>query len=250
MMTTRYVTAADQATGRRTLELACASGPGLGLISQSATYLVGADINAAMLQRARRHYGERIPLVQLSAEGLPFKAGAFDFVLLLEASYYVPDLERALDEMDRVLSDTGRIMFVNANPEREDFIKSPYSHVYHSADQLRARLTARGFRVEVFGAFPIEVAGQNGASLKSTILKTARRTLETLRLVPRTLEGRARLKRLLGQKLRYVPGEIGAGFGTAHRLTAVGPGLLRGYKVFYMIANRDRSVPRSVVRAS
>src|SRR6185503_19913365 len=116
MLLTRYLTSADAARGKRTLELACASGPGLGLLSRSASFLVGADINAPLLDRAQRRYQGRVPLAQLSADALPFRNESFDLVLLLEASYYLPDFGRALAEMLRVLARDGRLLFVNANP--------------------------------------------------------------------------------------------------------------------------------------
>jgi SAM-dependent methyltransferase len=191
-----------------------------------------------MLHRARIHYQSRIPLVQLSAEALPFRDGAFEFVLLLEASYYVPAFERALDEIRRILSPNGRVLFVNANPERPDFIRSPYSYVYHTADQFRQMLGSRGFAVQLFGAFPIEGSANGDSPLKYRLLSLARRMGETLGVVPKTLAGRARLKRLLGQKLRFVPPEIDSGFAHRQPLTAIEAGPITALKVFYVIADR------------
>ena len=239
MMVTRYLTARDYARGKRTLELACASGPGLGLLSRSASFLVGADINSVMLENAQAHYRGRVPLARLSAEALPFGNGSFDFVLLLEASYYVPDFERAVGEMDRVLAPGGRLFFANANPERPDFIRSPHSHTYHSADALRALLSLRGYSVDVFGAFPIAPdQGRGNGRLTSRLISVARRVLEALHLVPNTLEGRARLKRLLGQRLRQVPPEIDETFAPRGTLTPLSDGPVRDFKIFYVSATR------------
>jgi len=239
MMATRYRTAAEFGKGRRTLELACASGPGLGLLAKDAPLTIGADINAAMLKRGQAHYCGRVPLVQMSAEALPFRDRSFDFVLMLEATYYVKDFDRALAEMDRVLAPRGRIMFVNANPERPDFIRSPFSHHYHSADEFRRALSARGYTVDVAGAFPIEDAGHE-SPLKSKLVSLARRILEALHLVPNTLEGRAKLKRLLGAKLRPVPPEIGASFAERAPLVPRTGGPIRDFKVIYVRAERGR----------
>ena len=85
MLYTRYDYVRTLAAGKRVLELACGSGQGLGLIAKSAKWTVGGDIDSTLLDRAARHYGSRHPLIQLSAESLPFKSGSFDLVVLLES---------------------------------------------------------------------------------------------------------------------------------------------------------------------
>src|SRR5437899_2692512 len=75
MIYTRYTVAATLAVGRRTLELGCGGGSGLGLVGASARSLMGGDISAPLLHTVRSHYGHRFPLVRLSAEALPFRAG-------------------------------------------------------------------------------------------------------------------------------------------------------------------------------
>src|SRR3954471_15670874 len=87
MMYTRYALAADLARGRRTLEIGCASGVGLGLLVNTASFVVGGDVFLPMLQTARGHYGNRICLAQFSATSLPFRNRSFDFVSFLEATY-------------------------------------------------------------------------------------------------------------------------------------------------------------------
>src|SRR5689334_6129099 len=99
MMYTRYAVAATLAAGRRALELGCGGGNGLGLVGAAARSWVGSDIAAPLLRKTRSHYGKRFPLVRLSAEALPFRAQAFDVVLFFEATYYVPNMERAFDEV-------------------------------------------------------------------------------------------------------------------------------------------------------
>ena len=91
MVYTRYAIASDLARGRRTLEIGCASGVGLGLMASAASAVFGGDIHLPMLQQARAHYGDRIPLTQFSATALPFRERSFGLVLFLEATYYVRD---------------------------------------------------------------------------------------------------------------------------------------------------------------
>src|SRR5258706_1675341 len=98
MVYTRYALAAELACGRRTLEIGCASGIGLGLMLGAGTFVVGGDVHLPMLLSAKRHYQERVPFLQFSATALPFVTDSFDFVLFLEATYYVRDFSAALDE--------------------------------------------------------------------------------------------------------------------------------------------------------
>lgn len=236
MMSTRYAWAAEIAPGRRVLELACGSGPGLGLLAARATWLAGADYSAALLARARDHYGTRVPLVRLSADALPFASGSFDLVLLFEASYYVPNMGEAFREIARVLSPGGRALFVNANPDRADFIPSPHSVEYHNADGFRMALRECGFDVGIEGAFPIDVADTHG--FWSTLVPHARNLLQALRLVPRTLRGRARIKKLLGKRLRDAPAELREGFAPIEPRGRVAVGRVEGFKVIYVAATK------------
>jgi SAM-dependent methyltransferase len=177
-----------------------------------------------------------VPLVRLSADRLPFRSDAFDLVLFFEASYYVPDMERGFDEITRVLAPGGLILFVNANPERTDFIRSPHSLHYHSADDFRAALSRRGFQVDIEGAFPVEASAGGSARLSSRVMSLARRILETLGLVPESLRGRARLKRLVYGKQLSVPAELAEGFASRRPRAKLTNGRARGYKVLYVTA--------------
>jgi len=239
MMATRYRVAAGLAAGARVLELGCGAGQGLGLLARSARSVVGADYSHALLAAGRAHYRARMPFVRLTAEALPFRAAAFDLVLFFEASYYVPDMAAGFRELARVLAPGGTVMLVNANPERPDFIRSPHGVRYHTADEFRAALAAHGLAVTTEGAFPVEGAerGPVGA-LVGRVLGLVRGVLEALGLVPRTLRGRARLKRLVYGKLREVPAELSEGFGRVHDRTVLAPGPARGHKVLYVTARK------------
>lgn len=166
MMYTRYWVASRLAAGRRVLEVGCGAGQGLGLVGSAAERVVGGDYSKPLLLGGRAHYGSRFPLVCLSAESLPFASATFDVVLCFEASYYVPNMARAFQEIARVLRPAGTVLFVNANPERPDFITSPHSTHYHTADEFRAALGWLGLKVEVEAAFPLEerTAGTAGGS--------------------------------------------------------------------------------------
>lgn len=234
MMYTRYAIAAKLAADRRTLELGCGGGSGLGLVGASARSLMGGDISAPLLRKARSHYGDRFPLVRLSAEALPFRTHAFDVVLFFEATYYVPDMERTFDELARILVPGGSVLFVNANPERPAFITSPHSVHYHTANEFRSALERRRFAVTTEAAFPVDL---QTPGVKDKLFTLARVALEVFGLVPRTLRGRARLKRLIYRDLTELPAELPPGFSEVERRDPVS-GYVRNHKVIYVTATK------------
>ena len=233
MIYNRYRYAADLSQGARVLEVGCGSAQGFGLIGRAASFVAGGDLSPELLLAAQEHYGSRYPFLKLRAEALPFTDGSFDLILMFEASYYLSSVEDALDEFSRVLGPQGTILVVNANPERPDFIPSPYSHHYHTVDELSALLKLRGFSVTAEGVFPLDSTGP----LASAKIKV-RQILTRLGLAPRTLRARAFLKRLVSGPLQVLPSEIPKGYAeTVDRRTHSG-GALPGFKVFYLTAIR------------
>lgn len=234
MLYSRYAYGAEVGAGGWLLEVGCGPGVGLGLLSASASMVVGADFDSILLRRAHETYGRRIPLVRLDVQRLPFADEAFDTVLFYEGSYYVPDTDRAFDEIMRVLTRGGRMVFVNANPERPDFIPSPLSVHYHTAAEFRAALEPRGFEVSVEGAFPVV-----DETSRSRFLLWMRKFARRLGFIPGTLAGRAFLKRILVGRLLPVPEEVGEGFGRpAPRARIAAGGSSGGFKVLYVTAAR------------
>lgn len=239
MLYTRYALARGLAGGRRVLELGCGAGVGLGLLKSVASSLVAGDFSVRLLEQARREYGRGMPLTRLSAEELPFRDRCFDLVVFFEASYYVRRMDRAFAEVARVLAPNGSVLFANANPERPDFIRSPHSIHYHTADEFRAALEPLGFRVSVLGGFPLVPRERSvaGRALAGTIVVT-RRVLKALRLIPTTLRGRARLKRLLYGRPVQAPAQLVEGFATVRRPQPVPPGPVRHCKVIYVVGEK------------
>ena len=232
MIYSRYLYGAEAGAGGRTLEVGCGPGLGLGLLSASTSFVVGGDYDPVLLRQARATYGDRIRLMRLDVQRLPFADGSFDTVLFFEASYYVPDMDRAFDEITRVAARGGRLVFVNANPERPDFIPSPLSVHYHTAAEFHDALECRGFKVSVEGAFPLE-----DVALRSRFLVLARKLAHRFGFIPSTLAGRALIKRVLIGKMIPVPPEVRQGFGkTPSRFPVEGSGPVKAFKVLYVTA--------------
>ena len=91
----------------RTLDLGCGTGRNLPLVPSGAR-VIGLDPARDALVRARRR-APGIPLVQGSAEALPFRAGAFDTVVSGLVFCSVADPGRGLAEVRRVLRPGGTL---------------------------------------------------------------------------------------------------------------------------------------------
>jgi ubiquinone/menaquinone biosynthesis C-methylase UbiE len=231
MMYTRYRFAAGRCRGRAVLEIACGAGQGMSLLQSSAATAVGGDCTRRLLVEARRHYAGRVPFVEFDAHEIPFRAESFDATLLFEAIYYLGRPPRFLAECRRVLRPGGILMICSVNPEWADFNPSPHSTRYPSAPELARLLIEAGFRAEFFAAFPAGSAGIGG-----TAVAILRRVAVALRLVPRSMEGKAWLKRLFYGKLREMPPELSDPELAAPEPVPVEPGQVGSrWKVYYAL---------------
>lgn len=114
--------------GERVLDLSCGAGWATRLLAQRVAQensqpgqVVGVDISGEMISLARESSREfrNIAYIQASAESIPLQANRFDKILSVEAFYYYPDQDRALEEMYRVLAPGGRL-FIVINIYREN----------------------------------------------------------------------------------------------------------------------------------
>jgi ubiquinone/menaquinone biosynthesis C-methylase UbiE len=91
----------------RTLDVGCGTGRGLPLYAPHVR-AIGLDPAWDSLARARRR-APRVPLVQGSAEVLPFRDGTFDTVVASLVFCSVAEPARGLAEVKRVLRPDGRL---------------------------------------------------------------------------------------------------------------------------------------------
>jgi SAM-dependent methyltransferase len=231
MMYTRYRFAASRGKDKDVLEVGCGAGQGLGLLATSAKRVVGGDYTRALVEKARAHFGKRVPLLCLDGQALPFCDVSFDVVILYEAIYYLPNAVRFILEAKRVLRTPGDLIVCSANPQWSDFNPSPYSIRYFNAIELARILGDAGFTVQVLWAYASEAAGP-GDQIRSWI----RRLAVGLHLMPQTMKGKELLKNLFYGKLMPMPPEL-----SDHAFPAETPASAEltdsteKYKVFYEV---------------
>ena len=195
MQYTRYRIAADLSKGKRVLEVGCGAGMGLDFLAHRATLTVGLEFSDAIATQAVRHV-LHAPIVRGDAQRLPFADGAFDVVLMLEMIYYLREVGAALDECRRVLGDGGTLLICQPNPERPDFNPSAFATGYLNALGLYNALRDHRFEPSVYAGFPCDAD-----STWDRVLRPIRRVAIKSHLIPRSMRGKAFLKRVIYGKL-------------------------------------------------
>ena len=165
----RLVEVAAIKPGDRVLDVACGTGVVTRLVANkigSAGQVVGFDLNAGMLGRARAS-GETAAAIEWrlgNATDMPFADATFDCVMCQHGLQFIPNKAAAVSEMHRVLADRGRIVISvwrsiehcpwqaaiagaverNMGIEHAAQIRSAFS--FGDADQLQQVIVAAGFR--------------------------------------------------------------------------------------------------------
>jgi SAM-dependent methyltransferase len=191
----------------RVLDLGCGTGHSWTELSPRAT--VGVDVDAAALAGQGRETHEA------DMRSLPLESGSFDSVVSIQSIEHVPDPERVLAEVARVLVGDGRAIFVTPNRltfGRPDEIIDPYHYVEFDPRQLRS-LCARFFdSVEVQGlqaSARYRVIHDDERIELARLL--ARDPLRLRRLVPRRLRQLLYDRRLSGDRVTPRPGALEIG---------------------------------------
>jgi SAM-dependent methyltransferase len=103
--------------GLKILEVGCGTGHWLDVLQGHGIYLTGFDFSAGMLAQAQMQLSG-IPLVQGTAERLPWPAESFDRVFCINAFHHFADKATFLAEVRRILRPSGMILIVGLDPHR------------------------------------------------------------------------------------------------------------------------------------
>jgi SAM-dependent methyltransferase len=199
----RYYWAGDYVDGKDVIEVACGSGLGLGYLAARARTLRACDIDDDVLRQPRAYYGAQVRLDTADAAKLPYEDASADVILLFEAIYYLPDVDVFFDEARRVLRPDGQLLIVSANKDLYDFNPSPYSTTYFGADGLAQLCRRHGFSPKLFGYLDV-----SKISLRQRLFRPIKRLAVAFGLVPKSMQGKEALKRVVFGPLFQMPASI------------------------------------------
>ena len=185
----------------RVVDVGCGVGHSYRLLAPRRT--VGVDVEAAVLA------GQERPTVAADMRSLPFGDGEFDAAIAVHSIEHVPDPERALGELVRVLRPSGVAVLVTPNRLTfgpPDEIIDPYHYVEYDPAELTALCRPFFDSVELAGIFGSErylaIVGRERARLDALL------RLDPLRLrraLPRRVRQRLYDRRLRRERARPDP---------------------------------------------
>ncbi len=163
------------------LELGCGIGYNTAFISQLATNVVATDMevidpttHSPGLKITREFLKElnitNVEVRHASAENLPFEDNSFDMVISIHVLEHVPDREKAIKEINRVLK-KGGINFC-VTPTRMDRIYAFFINYIYIAKRTFYHLLVKPFKKTDKNNFPESASKNSGISTNNSFIKS------------------------------------------------------------------------------
>jgi ArsR family transcriptional regulator len=130
-------------------DLGCGTGQVSAAIAPFVARVIAVDASAAMLQAAKKrlHAFDNVDLRRGELEALPIDDARVDAATLMLVLHHVPEPERALAEVARILKPGGRAVIVDMVPHDRESYRQQMGHVWlgFSDDHLRRISSGAGF---------------------------------------------------------------------------------------------------------
>ncbi len=130
-------------------DLGCGTGQVSSAIAPFVEHVIAVDASAAMLQAAKKRLSgfDNVDLRRGELEALPIDDARLDAATLMLVLHHVPEPERALAEVARVLTPRGRLVIVDMLPHDRDSYRQQMGHVWlgFSDEHVRRLFQEAGF---------------------------------------------------------------------------------------------------------
>jgi ubiquinone/menaquinone biosynthesis C-methylase UbiE len=158
-------------------DLGCGTGQVSAALAPFVEKVIAVDASAAMLQAAKKrlHQFENVDLRRGELESLPVDDGRLDAATLMLVLHHVPEPQRALAEVARVVKPNGRAILVDMLPHDRESYRQQMGHVWlgFSDEHVRRMFQGAGFEEVRIVSLPPD-AKAKGPGL---FVATARRPL-------------------------------------------------------------------------
>ena len=130
-------------------DLGCGTGQVSAALAPFVGRVIAVDSSAAMLQAAKRRLAgfDNIDLRRGELEALPIDDDRLDVAAMMLVLHHVPEPEKALAEVARVLKPGGRIIIGDMLPHDRESYRQQMGHVWlgFSDEHISRMLTEAGF---------------------------------------------------------------------------------------------------------
>jgi ArsR family transcriptional regulator len=140
-------------------DLGCGTGQVSAALAPFVGRVIAVDASATMLQAAKRRLSafDNIDLRRGELEALPIDGGRLDVATLMLVLHHVPEPERALAEVARVLKPGGRVIIGDMLPHDREGYRHQMGHVWlgFSGEHVTRMLSEAGFgRIRIVALAP------------------------------------------------------------------------------------------------
>jgi len=152
----RYHFALPFARGKTVLDLACGVGYGSRLLAENgALRVIGGDISRDAIAYARERFADRHTVYSvMSAADIPIPSSSVDLVVSFETVEHVPDGNRFLEEINRVLRVDGALIISTPNRDTYGTARDVPDNEFHTREytitEFRNLLSRFFQRIELF----------------------------------------------------------------------------------------------------
>jgi arsenite methyltransferase len=155
LLITTAVRALEPFAGATLADVGFGGGIGLRLLLDVCdnSSVHGVEVSAAMLERAQTTFADelttgRLILHQAPIEQMPLGDASLDGAITLNTLYFVPELDRALVELARVLKGSGRAVIGIGDPDAMSRLPfTAHGFRLRPVDQITTALAAAGLPV-------------------------------------------------------------------------------------------------------
>jgi ubiquinone/menaquinone biosynthesis C-methylase UbiE len=130
-------------------DLGCGTGQLTAALAPFVGHVIAVDASAAMLQAAKKrlHGFDNVELRRGDLEALPIDDGRLDAATLALVLHHLPEPDRALADVARVLKSRGRLLIVDMLPHDRESYRQQMGHVWlgFSDEHVRRILDESGF---------------------------------------------------------------------------------------------------------
>lgn len=130
-------------------DLGCGTGQLTASLAPFVHHVIAVDASAAMLQAAKKRLNgfDNVELRRGDLEALPIDDGRLDAATLALVLHHLPEPDRALADVARVLKPRGRLLIVDMLPHDRESYRQQMGHVWlgFSDEHVRRILHESGF---------------------------------------------------------------------------------------------------------